>query len=527
GSCGEPNGSPGCEDPCCCTLVCESNPFCCIIEWDQPCADIAIGLGCASAPLCQAAENCQVFDTVNAFNSTGEGAFFSADDFTPAADGDITDLCWYGVYTPDPAASDDFTVRYYDDVDGLPGNMIAEFSAAANTLTVEPREDTGADIVGFPIFIFSATHAAVPVEAGVCYWIEISNPNDGNAGWFWVWAPTGVGNRRMVMDGTTDDPYGQGDLVGSGRDLAFCIGMPVDVPCGIEVVFDTGPHRTVLVNGGATHLGWSSGNLDNNIDMQIRTAQAFTLPALPPGPGLWDVNQVEVEGFDPGGVTNEFINFEIFTRTALDVAPGPADSLATGTQDFNTAAGGDIDGPTESTVIFLSGVSLPPGDYWVTMWPSNAAGGLANFAWFTNAEFGINNFCTDNAPPPADGFQGCSGPGDNGEPMMLRARLYPDPGFGSYNLEPEVLDVFDKTQDPADLYNAAFRIRAAPGAGGPPPCPWDLDGSGIVGATDLLSLLVNWGACADCNDCPADFDGNCTVGATDLLALLVNWGPCP
>ncbi|MEE9131453.1 MAG: hypothetical protein V3T84_15660 [Phycisphaerales bacterium] len=61
----------------------------------------------------------------------------------------------------------------------------------------------------------------------------------------------------------------------------------------------------------------------------------------------------------------------------------------------------------------------------------------------------------------------------------------------------------------------------------PDPCPWDLDGSGIVGATDLLSLLVNWGKCADCNDCPADFDGNCTVGATDLLALLVNWGPCP
>ncbi|MEE9129002.1 MAG: hypothetical protein V3T84_03220, partial [Phycisphaerales bacterium] len=61
----------------------------------------------------------------------------------------------------------------------------------------------------------------------------------------------------------------------------------------------------------------------------------------------------------------------------------------------------------------------------------------------------------------------------------------------------------------------------------PAPCPWDLDGSGTVGATDLLSLLVTWGKCADCNDCPADFDGNGTVGASDLLALLVNWGPCP
>ncbi len=56
------------------------------------------------------------------------------------------------------------------------------------------------------------------------------------------------------------------------------------------------------------------------------------------------------------------------------------------------------------------------------------------------------------------------------------------------------------------------------------PCPWDLDGSGSVGASDLLALLVSWGPC---KGCPADFDGNGSVGASDLLALLVNWGPCP
>ncbi len=56
------------------------------------------------------------------------------------------------------------------------------------------------------------------------------------------------------------------------------------------------------------------------------------------------------------------------------------------------------------------------------------------------------------------------------------------------------------------------------------PCPWDIDGNGSVGASDLLSLLVSWGPC---KSCPADFDGNGNVGASDLLALLVNWGPCP
>ena len=55
------------------------------------------------------------------------------------------------------------------------------------------------------------------------------------------------------------------------------------------------------------------------------------------------------------------------------------------------------------------------------------------------------------------------------------------------------------------------------------PCPWDLDDSGSVGASDLLALLASWGPC---KGCPADFDDSGNVGASDLLALLANWGPC-
>lgn len=54
--------------------------------------------------------------------------------------------------------------------------------------------------------------------------------------------------------------------------------------------------------------------------------------------------------------------------------------------------------------------------------------------------------------------------------------------------------------------------------------PGDLDGDGLVGASDLLILLASWGPCDDCDDCVADLDGNCTVGAGDLLILLANWG---
>ncbi len=44
GDCREPHPTPGCVMPDCCVLVCEANPLCCEVEWDQSCADAAIEL---------------------------------------------------------------------------------------------------------------------------------------------------------------------------------------------------------------------------------------------------------------------------------------------------------------------------------------------------------------------------------------------------------------------------------------------------------------------------------------------------
>ena len=59
------------------------------------------------------------------------------------------------------------------------------------------------------------------------------------------------------------------------------------------------------------------------------------------------------------------------------------------------------------------------------------------------------------------------------------------------------------------------------------PCTADLDGDGMVGVSDFLDLLGNWGPCPPMGDCPADFDGDGNVGVSDFLELLANWGPCP
>lgn len=55
--------------------------------------------------------------------------------------------------------------------------------------------------------------------------------------------------------------------------------------------------------------------------------------------------------------------------------------------------------------------------------------------------------------------------------------------------------------------------------------PADLDGDGVVGISDFLTLLANWGPCpAPPAGCPADIDGDGNVGINDMLTLLASWG---
>jgi hypothetical protein len=54
-------------------------------------------------------------------------------------------------------------------------------------------------------------------------------------------------------------------------------------------------------------------------------------------------------------------------------------------------------------------------------------------------------------------------------------------------------------------------------------CVGDLDASGSVDFTDLLSLLADWGPCPGC---AADLDGSGAVDFGDVLEVLSRWGGC-
>ncbi len=189
-----------------------------------------------------AAPQCQVPYFYNG-NGSDFANLIAADDFSPSDDGEIVNLCWWGGYHLDTPSDDAFEVRYYKDNNGLPGDLLAGpfiQEATTPTLLVDGPVNTGTGIT-FPIFEYCATHAAVPVVAGQCYWLEIVNNNGINLNaWYWWWGLGG--DVSSLQDGTIGDPeatppipstppdgYDTDDV--EVNDLAFCLGMAFD-SCG-------------------------------------------------------------------------------------------------------------------------------------------------------------------------------------------------------------------------------------------------------------------------------------------------------
>jgi hypothetical protein len=59
------------------------------------------------------------------------------------------------------------------------------------------------------------------------------------------------------------------------------------------------------------------------------------------------------------------------------------------------------------------------------------------------------------------------------------------------------------------------------------PCPWNLNGDGVVDHLDLLELVQNMGPCDDPGNCPFDLNGDGVVNGRDVAELARHFGPCP
>jgi len=146
-----------------------------------------------------------------------EGAFISdaselweqADDFSLAPGANIVaDVHWWGIYVfEDTPLSDSFTIRIYENVDGMLNDWpedtpLYEFSgidgnraATGNVLTtVVP----GGGEEDFDVYAYSADLAPIVLAPNTTYWISIQNDtsNDGDDSWLWAATVNSGGNEN-------------------------------------------------------------------------------------------------------------------------------------------------------------------------------------------------------------------------------------------------------------------------------------------------------------------------------------------
>jgi len=159
-----------------------------------------------------------------------------ADDFIPAQSGLIKRVCYWHEYAPpqggecsDTPADDDISIRFYEDMFGLPGTELA------NSPGSDAEWDSRGSQPGFRMWRYSAPiDPGVEVEVDTCYWIEITSA--GRPDCIVGWRESRDGNNYRLRDVSGLDGvagYGYEDIKDS--DLSWCIDLGI-VPASIPWV---------------------------------------------------------------------------------------------------------------------------------------------------------------------------------------------------------------------------------------------------------------------------------------------------
>jgi hypothetical protein len=159
------------------------------------------------------------------------------DDFlTIVADPDqqLSQFCWWGGYYDGESAGpcdpvgEDVTLEIWDNVLGIPTNLVASWQESLFEITVT-RNDTGVDLTfsggaaTIDIWEYTATVAAgteLTVADDTCYFLRIINDLDNpDCSWYW---------RTADDDGAI--PFGNDWSTGGLFDQAFCIDVECQLP---------------------------------------------------------------------------------------------------------------------------------------------------------------------------------------------------------------------------------------------------------------------------------------------------------
>ncbi len=213
----------------------------------------------AAVPCAQDPGHCQLPDQLghgsnNAIGAISDlnpnqpqGPLAAQGNFFTTADGVISSICFWGLYLDfdngdcgPGGVPDAFTVTYYDNVLGFPGSPDTLRAGPFNVTATVTKAATGnvvSTVFGdLAEYEYTATHPAVPVNAGQCLWVEITNDSTGSdptCVWLWSTAPS------LAEGGVGDAVSWQGQFE-NDFDLAFCVDQPLGDPESCDFPIDPG-----------------------------------------------------------------------------------------------------------------------------------------------------------------------------------------------------------------------------------------------------------------------------------------------
>lgn len=145
----------------------------------------------------------------------------AADNFIAPKDGMIDQICFLGAYFPNNISqiSEVFTIVFYDDNAGLPGNIIY----GPTTLNITEKNTTGGTLLAFDEYGYQGDFSPFAVTMGTTYWVSIQANTTGNPD-SWLWesgnqdATNGVSGSAFNFDNT------QMNWFANVGDMAFALG---------------------------------------------------------------------------------------------------------------------------------------------------------------------------------------------------------------------------------------------------------------------------------------------------------------
>lgn len=525
GPCGEPHGDPGCSDPFCCQSVCMADSFCCNKEfgWDNVCVALAIDL-CNLAPENDDCENAEtITDGLTPFDITYAGndgfSHFNECEWNAEFIKDV----WFE-YTAECTGILEVSTC------GLAPfqTWIAVYNQSACPPGVIPLMGCETDTTGCPND--GALLDGLFVTQGETYLIRIGalNIQDGTGmvrvtcsalwddcdGAFFLDDFTGSININN-RNATTDGPAHASCSKAGDDQINSDIWFDWIAPCTGTVTLSTcgsADFDTKLAIYEGCACPVSSNNLIGCNDDYPNCPGLTSRLTAPVMEG--QCYKIRVGGYSDAQGSGQL---------NISCNPGPSND------DCDDAALTLLGPPTPFTTVGASTDGIHHAE---------CGSQIMNDVWFrrtatctgfmTVSTCGMANFDTKIAV-----YDGCACPATNDSLLGCNDNAPNCGGDGSRVTIPVIEGQCYLVRIGAPPIPVTSGLPAPTGTGSVEftcveTCTGDINLDGLVNVLDLLLLLQAWGDCPEpCGPgCLADFNDDCTVDVLDMLELLSGWGTC-